>query len=335
MRLAKVRSAMVMLSIARRIASGLATSHRTAAEKAAAAMAECSWTSSSRKRSGVPMGTTPTCQVCMRTSQRSITAYLCLCPARAHVCTIAACEVELLTVDTYAPACTIVLAADTTGPYGTESTASLPSICLCYVCKHVHDLQHMLSAGSEVGSESEGEEASGLAAGGQRPQVSFLTAVLMAVALTFHSLLEVCACHQLHIGAIRKHAHVRLHCCRAPCYRRMLQVLLLHADVHRRPALCSERLWVLQGAALGAQEDVVNSLHIFIAIQAHKGLAAYALGSSIVESDADISKVLGGTPLTAAVIMAASCTDDAHAYVGEAPWQGNAHLITLSKVHVA
>jgi hypothetical protein len=49
--------------------------------------------------------------------------------------------------------------------------------------------------------------------------------------------------------------------------------------------------WCLQGAALGAQEDVVNSLHIFIAIQAHKGLAAYALGSSIVESDADISKV--------------------------------------------
>lgn len=35
----------------------------------------------------------------------------------------------------------------------------------------------------------------------------------------------------------------------------------------------------------------MNSLHIFIAIQAHKGLAAYALGSSIVESDADVSKV--------------------------------------------
>mmetsp|Transcript_8358 Transcript_8358/g.25051 ORF Transcript_8358/g.25051 Transcript_8358/m.25051 type:complete len:421 (+) Transcript_8358:407-1669(+) len=63
-----------------------------------------------------------------------------------------------------------------------------------------------------------------------RSQVSFLTAVLMGVALTFHSLLE--------------------------------------------------------GAALGAQPDVVNSLHIFIAIQAHKGLAAYALGSSIVDSEA-------------------------------------------------
>jgi hypothetical protein len=42
-------------------------------------------------------------------------------------------------------------------------------------------------------------------------------------------------------------------------------------------------------------------MHIFIAIQAHKGLAAYALGSSIVESDADISKVLGGAPTTATV----------------------------------
>ena len=60
--------------------------------------------------------------------------------------------------------------------------------------------------------------------------------------------------------------------------------------------LCSKQLPCLQGAALGAQEDVVNSLHIFIAIQAHKGLAAYALGSSIVESDADISKVLDGAP---------------------------------------
>jgi hypothetical protein len=53
---------------------------------------------------------------------------------------------------------------------------------------------HTLSAGSDVGTESDGDEASGLAAAGQRPQVSFLTAVLMAVALTFHSLLEVRAC---------------------------------------------------------------------------------------------------------------------------------------------
>ena len=37
---------------------------------------------------------------------------------------------------------------------------------------------------------------------------------------------------------------------------------------------------------MGAQKDTVDSLHIFIAIMAHKGLAAYALGSSILESGA-------------------------------------------------
>lgn len=35
---------------------------------------------------------------------------------------------------------------------------------------------------------------------------------------------------------------------------------------------------------MGAQETIANSLHIFIAIVSHKGLAAYALGSSIVDS---------------------------------------------------
>lgn len=62
-------------------------------------------------------------------------------------------------------------------------------------------------------------------------RVSFITAVLMGVALCFHSLLE--------------------------------------------------------GAAMGAQETISNSLHIFIAIVSHKGLAAYALGSSIVESNVE------------------------------------------------
>ena len=37
---------------------------------------------------------------------------------------------------------------------------------------------------------------------------------------------------------------------------------------------------------MGAQATVVDTLHIFIAIVAHKGLAAYALGSSIVDSGA-------------------------------------------------
>lgn len=37
---------------------------------------------------------------------------------------------------------------------------------------------------------------------------------------------------------------------------------------------------------MGAQGTIVDTLHIFIAIMAHKGLAAYALGSSIVDSGA-------------------------------------------------
>lgn len=75
--------------------------------------------------------------------------------------------------------------------------------------------------------------SSGGSGGGGR-QVSFLTAMLMGVALCFHSLLE--------------------------------------------------------GAAMGAQPTISNSLHIFIAIVSHKGLAAYALGSSIVDSDASMRR---------------------------------------------
>jgi len=47
---------------------------------------------------------------------------------------------------------------------------------------------------------------------------------------------------------------------------------------------------VLEGAALGAQETVERTTDVFIAIAAHKGLAAYALGSSLVESKASTSK---------------------------------------------
>ena len=53
-------------------------------------------------------------------------------------------------------------------------------------------------------------------------------------------------------------------------------------------ALCFHSL--LEGAALGAQETITNSLHIFIAIVSHKGLAAYALGSSLVESRVDMER---------------------------------------------
>lgn len=41
--------------------------------------------------------------------------------------------------------------------------------------------------------------------------------------------------------------------------------------------------------AMGAQAKIVDSVHIFIAIAAHKGLAAYALGSSVVDSQVIIS----------------------------------------------
>ncbi|KAK2077085.1 hypothetical protein QBZ16_004719 [Prototheca wickerhamii] len=44
------------------------------------------------------------------------------------------------------------------------------------------------------------------------------------------------------------------------------------------------------GAAMGAQLTVGASMHIFIAIVSHKGLAAYALGSSIVDSGASAGR---------------------------------------------
>ena len=54
---------------------------------------------------------------------------------------------------------------------------------------------------------------------------------------------------------------------------------------HRCPVL--HTFWcLLQGAALGAARDMVHSAHIFVAIQAHKGLTAFALGCSLVESAA-------------------------------------------------
>ena len=59
------------------------------------------------------------------------------------------------------------------------------------------------------------------------------------------------------------------------------------ACMQRSCFMCSVHnvvLRVLQGMAMGAQANIVDSVHIFIAIAAHKGLAAYALGSSIVDS---------------------------------------------------
>ena len=50
-----------------------------------------------------------------------------------------------------------------------------------------------------------------------------------------------------------------------------------------------------QGMAMGAQVNIVDSVHIFIAIAAHKGLAAYALGSSVVDSQARPSQPRGSS----------------------------------------
>jgi len=41
---------------------------------------------------------------------------------------------------------------------------------------------------------------------------------------------------------------------------------------------------VLEGLALGAQKEIEDSRDILIAIAAHKGLAAYALGANAVDS---------------------------------------------------
>jgi zinc transporter 1/2/3 len=53
-------------------------------------------------------------------------------------------------------------------------------------------------------------------------------------------------------------------------------------------ALCVHS--ILEGMALGAQQSMKDTEDIMIAIAAHKGLAAYALGASIVESKASTSK---------------------------------------------
>jgi zinc transporter 1/2/3 len=47
-------------------------------------------------------------------------------------------------------------------------------------------------------------------------------------------------------------------------------------------ALCIHS--ILEGIALGAQQNMRDTQDIMLAIAAHKGLAAYALGASIVES---------------------------------------------------
>jgi len=47
---------------------------------------------------------------------------------------------------------------------------------------------------------------------------------------------------------------------------------------------------VLEGVALGAQQTLRDTEDIMLAIAAHKGLAAYALGASVVESGASAAR---------------------------------------------
>ncbi|KAF8056124.1 zntD [Scenedesmus sp. PABB004] len=76
-------------------------------------------------------------------------------------------------------------------------------------------------------------------------------------------------------------------------------------------ALCIHS--ILEGIALGAQTTMEATKDIMLAIAAHKGLAAYALGASIVESKASAAKFWGvvsvfasATPLGIAVGYASS-----------------------------
>ena len=102
------------------------------------------------------------------------------------------------------------------------------------VCVRVHELNALSALSASNPLMPSHRHANASSSKSTKKPVSFITAMLMGVALCFHSLLE--------------------------------------------------------GAALGAQETITNSLHIFIAIVSHKGLAAYALGSSLVESRVDMEK---------------------------------------------
>jgi hypothetical protein len=111
---------------------------------------------------------------------------------------------------------------------------------------------HLTSNQEDHGVDFSGEEV--LLQLDQR-QVSFVTAVLMAVALCFHSVLEA-----------------------------LIFSWVICASLGTWPSSLAA-----QGAAMGAQETIKDTLDIFIAIVAHKGLAAYALGSSIVDSGSHIA----------------------------------------------
>lgn len=141
---------------------------------------------------------------------------------------------------------------------------------------------------------ADGPLLGGPAGGGGSRRVTFLTAMLMGVALCFHSLLEGAA-----MGAqptIRCGGGPRSACALIPArpdafWRWSLSgAAWRHACSQRWHALhCALVPWRVPSSCrphVGPLDACSNSLHIFIAIVSHKGLAAYALGSSIVDSDA-------------------------------------------------
>ena len=149
--------------------------------------------------------------------------------------------------------------------------------------------------------------AGGGSGGGNLRSVTFLTAMLMGVALCFHSLLEGAAMGaQATIRCVRGAYTVRRggnrrwwdpaallesYGLRSRCGG--LPAALPKHQPERASGSPTQPLPLNQ--ALGHTRTHTwpaypprcsNSLHIFIAIVSHKGLAAYALGSSIVDSEA-------------------------------------------------
>ena len=140
------------------------------------------------------------------------------------------------------------------------------------------------------------------AAGGRH--VSFLTAMLMGVALCFHSLLEGAAMGAqptIRCGVLRGGCGGGERRRQQPWGRSAVPCMPAACGPPRPPSFPTSSATPLPGATASPQLTSTsparmvfsppppprsNSLHIFIAIVSHKGLAAYALGSSIVDSDA-------------------------------------------------
>lgn len=110
-----------------------------------------------------------------------------------------------------------------------------------------------------------------------------------------------------HGGHCHGHGHAAAHhCCHESTFEHVLDLEMQVAPHNHFQVLLSNRRLsfatalllagalcihsVLEGMALGAQPTLRGTEDIFLAIVAHKGLAAYALGASIVESRASDAK---------------------------------------------